>query len=82
MSLKGSQYWKFDPSRTPHVRTDTYPRTVSMWDLPASIDGALQWDNRRTYFFKQVGRQILDKKPASLSVKYSQHDLHCSVVVA
>lgn len=56
--LPGSQYWKFDPSRTPHVRRDKYPRSVSLWDLPDDIDGALQWDNRRTYFFKQVRRSL------------------------
>ena len=25
---------------------------ISLWGLPNNIDGALQWDNRRTYFFK------------------------------
>ena len=25
---------------------------ISLWGLPDNIDGALQWDNRRTYFFK------------------------------
>ena len=50
----GSEYWKFDPARSPHVRSDKYPRSVSLWDLPPGIDGALQWDNKKTYFFKQV----------------------------
>ena len=52
--VSGSQYWKFDPARRPHVRSDKYPRSVSLWDLPPGIDGAVQWDNKKTYFFKQV----------------------------
>ena len=40
------------------MRRDKYPRSVSLWDLPDDIDGALQWDNRRTYFFKQVRRAL------------------------
>jgi len=50
--FKGSQYWKFDPERKPHVRSDHYPKAISLWDLPNDMDGALQWDNGRTYFFK------------------------------
>ena len=29
-----------------------YPRDIGNWDLPNNIDGAVQWSNRRTYFFK------------------------------
>jgi len=50
--FKGSQYWKFDPERKPHVRSDHYPKPISLWDLPSNMDAALQWDNGRTYFFK------------------------------
>lgn len=50
--FKDSKYWKFDPESQPHVRTDQYPKDISLWGLPNNIDGALQWDNRRTYFFK------------------------------
>jgi len=50
--FKNSQYWKFDPEKQPHVRTDQYPKSVSLWSLPDNIDGAFQWDNGRTYFFK------------------------------
>ena len=39
--------------RKPHVRTDKYPKSISDWGLPSDIDGALQWDNGKTYFFKQ-----------------------------
>ena len=50
--FKGSQYWKFDPERKPHVRSDHYPKPISLWSLPSNMDAALQWDNGRTYFFK------------------------------
>ena len=50
--FKQNQYWKFDPNSQPHVRTDQYPKDVSLWGLPDNMDGALQWDNGRTYFFK------------------------------
>jgi len=50
--FKGSSYWKFDPERKPHVRSDQYPKPISLWDLPSNMDAALQWDNGRTYFFK------------------------------
>ena len=39
--------------RKPHVRTDKYPKSIAEWGLPGDIDGALQWDNGKTYFFKQ-----------------------------
>ena len=29
-----------------------YPRQIENWDLPSNIDGALNWSNKRTYFFK------------------------------
>ena len=51
-NTQGSQYWKFDPTSQPHVKTDQYPKSINLWGLPDNIDGALQWDNRRTYFFK------------------------------
>jgi len=50
--FKNSQYWKFDPNSQPHVRSDQYPKDISLWGLPDNMEGALQWDNRRTYFFK------------------------------
>merc|ERR1719295_372885 len=50
--FKNSQYWKFDPEKQPHVRSDQYPKDVSLWGLPGNMEGALQWDNGRTYFFK------------------------------
>ena len=50
--FRGSEYWKFDPSSQPHVRSDQYPKSVSLWGLPDRIQAALQWDNGRTYFFK------------------------------
>ena len=56
-NTQGSQYWKFDPTSQPHVKTDQYPKSINLWGLPDNIDGALQWDNRRTYFFK-VGDKI------------------------
>ena len=34
------------------MKTDQYPKSINLWGLPDNIDGALQWDNRRTYFFK------------------------------
>ena len=49
---KGSKYWKFDPVRVPHVNKRKYPKPISKWGLPGDIDGAFQWNNRRTYFFK------------------------------
>ena len=50
--FRGSQYWKFDPGSQPHVRSDQYPKSISLWGLPDNIQAALQWDNGRTYFFK------------------------------
>ena len=35
------------------MRSDKYPKSISEWGLPLDIDGALQWDNGKTYFFKQ-----------------------------
>ena len=35
------------------MRTDKYPKSISEWGLPDNINGALQWDNGRTYFFQQ-----------------------------
>ena len=51
--MKGDDYWKFDPSRKPPVRS-VYPRNINNWDLPSNINGAVQWKNKRTYFFKYV----------------------------
>ena len=48
---QGDDYWKFDPSRKPPVRS-VYPRKIDNWDLPSNINGAVQWSNKRTYFFK------------------------------
>ena len=42
-----------DPGSQPHVRSDQYPKSTSLWGLPGSIQAALQWDNGRTYFFKK-----------------------------
>merc|ERR1719295_1797669 len=50
--FKDNQYWKFDPQKQPHVRSDQYPKDISLWGLPGNMEGALQWDNGRTYFFK------------------------------
>jgi len=49
--FKGDQYWKFDTTRKPPV-PNGYPRSISNWDLPANIDGAVKWSNKRTYFFR------------------------------
>ena len=35
------------------MRSDKYPKSISEWGLPSDMDGALQWDNGKTYFFKQ-----------------------------
>ena len=51
--FKGTKYWKFDPVKTPHVRTDRYPRNITSWDLPDDLEGAFQWTNGKTYFFKE-----------------------------
>ena len=40
-------------SRKPPVRS-VYPRNINNWDLPSNINGAVQWKNKRTYFFKYV----------------------------
>jgi len=48
---RGDKYWKFDPDRRPHVRSQ-YPKPISDWSLPTGLDGALQWQNGITYFFK------------------------------
>ena len=42
----------FDPEKEPPVQKSQYPKPISEWGLPQSIDGALQWENGRTYFFK------------------------------
>ena len=49
--MKGDDYWKFDPSRKPPVRS-VYPRNINNWDLPSNINGAVQWKNSKAYFFK------------------------------
>ena len=49
--FKGSKYWKFDPTRKPPVRS-VYPRSISNWDLPSGVTGAVKWSNKYTYFFK------------------------------
>ena len=61
------QYWKFDPARKPHVRSELYPKQVDQnykyfalqrtaqvdgWGVPDNIEGATQWQNGKTYFFK------------------------------
>lgn len=48
--FKDSQYWKFDPSRKPPVRS-VYPRPLSNWDLPSGVRAATKWSNGYTYFF-------------------------------
>jgi matrix metalloproteinase-14 (membrane-inserted) len=48
--FKGDEYWKFDPSRKPPVRS-VYPRPLTNWDLPADVGGAVKWKNGYTYFF-------------------------------
>jgi len=48
--FKGSKYYKFDPAKRPPVST-AYPKHVSNWELPSGISAALQWTNKRTYFF-------------------------------
>ncbi len=48
--FKGDDYWKFDPSRKPPVRS-VYPRPLSNWDLPGNLRAAVQWSNKYTYFF-------------------------------
>ena len=35
------------------MRSDKYPKSISEWGLPGDIDGALQWSNGKTYFFRQ-----------------------------
>ena len=50
--FKGTKFWKYDPTRTPHVNDD-YPKPISNWygvDYP--LDAAFQHTNRYTYFFK------------------------------
>merc|ERR1712200_324530 len=47
---KGNNYWKFDPSRTPFVQKDKYPRDISLWGLPGNLDGALQWNTGQWWF--------------------------------
>ena len=47
-----TKYWKFDPERKPHVRSDRYSKSNSLWDIPNNMEAALQWDNGRNYFFK------------------------------
>lgn len=49
--FKGDNYWKFDPSRKPAVK-NSYPKSISNWGLPANVGAAVQWSNKRTYFFK------------------------------
>ena len=41
------EYWMFDPERKIAIS-----KQISEWGLPQGIDGALQWENGWTYFFK------------------------------
>ena len=64
---KGDKFWKFDPDRKPHVRKN-YPKPLSLWGaLPSDIDGALQWVNGRTYFFKSGQYWRYDDRTFSIS---------------
>lgn len=49
----GNQYWQYDDSSDPAVST-IYPQPISEWSrlLAGGIDAAIQWKNKRTYFFK------------------------------
>ena len=50
--FKGSQYWKFDPEKSPPVDA-SYPRPISNWEgIPTNLDAAMQYSNEKTYFFK------------------------------
>ena len=48
--FKGSKYYRFDPLKKPPVST-AYPRHISNWELPSGISAAVQWRNKKTYFF-------------------------------
>uniref|UniRef100_A0A7G3AQ15 Putative matrix metalloproteinase-19 isoform x1 n=1 Tax=Lutzomyia longipalpis TaxID=7200 RepID=A0A7G3AQ15_LUTLO len=49
---KGTRFWRFDPLKRPPVKS-TYPKPISNWEgVPNNIDGALQYTNGYTYFFK------------------------------
>ena len=37
---KDEMYWKFDPEKEPPVQKSQYPKPISKWGLPQSIDGA------------------------------------------
>ncbi|XP_022903605.2 matrix metalloproteinase-14-like isoform X1 [Onthophagus taurus] len=50
--FKGDQFWCFDPTQRPPVK-NTYPRPISKWKgIPNNLDGAFQYSNGYTYFYK------------------------------
>ena len=49
--IQGDLYWKFDMEKFPPVHR-RYPQPIAAWTLPGSMDAAFQWQNGKTYFFK------------------------------
>jgi matrix metalloproteinase-14 (membrane-inserted) len=50
--FKESQYWKFDPHKSPPV-SNSYPQPISNWyGIPNNLDSIMQYSNGKTYFFK------------------------------
>lgn len=59
--FKGTQYWRYDPTRK--VIDFGYPRPIqSGWKgaIADNIDAAMQWKNRKSYFFKGPNYTALD----------------------
>jgi len=48
--IKKDKYWKFDKERKPPVKK-YFPISTKVWDLPPAIKAAMQWSNKKTYFF-------------------------------
>ena len=48
--LQDDEYWKYEGGREPAVGPQ-YPVSTAVFNLPPGIISALQWKNKRTYFF-------------------------------
>lgn len=59
--FKGNLYWRYDPQR--RLIDVGYPRKISDgWRgvIPDNIDAAIQWKNKRSYFFKGLTYTAID----------------------
>ena len=47
--------------KSPHIHR-RYPQYIEAWSLAGSLDAAFQWENGKTYFFKNDGYYRFDDR--------------------